>query len=116
MTSARCSRAGADRRPLSEGEPGDAAMSAGGRRGICACACSFSARMARTRVVRVVVRWRAGPTWASGPPSEQPGWDEHASFVDDLVANGTMVLGGPFADNSGSLTVLQHIGEDEARE
>ena len=72
--------------------------------------------MARTRVVRVVVRWRAGPTWASGPPSEQPGWDEHASFVDDLVANGTMVLGGPFADNSGSLTVLQHIGEDEARE
>ena len=72
--------------------------------------------MVRTRIVRVLVRFRAGPTWTSGPPDEQPGWDEHAAFIDDLVAHGTMVLGGPFADNSGSLTVLENIGEDEARE
>jgi uncharacterized protein YciI len=72
--------------------------------------------MGRTRVVRVVVRFRAGPTWTSGAPDEQPGWDEHAAFVDELVARGTMVMGGPFADYSGSMIVLENMGEDEARE
>ena len=72
--------------------------------------------MGRTRIVRVLVRFRAGPAWTSGPPDDQPGWDEHAAFVDDLVARGTMVMGGPFADHSGSVIVLENIGEDEARE
>jgi uncharacterized protein len=69
----------------------------------------------RTRIVRVVVRFRAGPTWTSGPPDDQPGWDEHAAFVDDLVARGIMVMGGPFADYSGSATVLENVTEEEAR-
>jgi uncharacterized protein len=72
--------------------------------------------MARTRIVRVIVRFRAGPTWTSGPPEEQPGWDEHAAFVDEVIARGTFVMGGPFADQSGSLSVLENIGEEEARE
>jgi uncharacterized protein YciI len=72
--------------------------------------------MARTRVVRVVVRWRAGPAWTSGPPEEQPGWDEHAVFVDELVERGAFVMGGPFADYSGSLTLLEGVSEEEARE
>ena len=72
--------------------------------------------MARTRAVRVVVRFRAGPTWTSGRPEDQPGWDEHAAFVDELVARGTFVMGGPFADYSGSFTVLENVTEDEARE
>ena len=72
--------------------------------------------MARTRIVRVVVRFRAGPTWTSGPPDDQPGWDEHAAFVDGLVARGTMVMGGPFADFSGTQIVLENVTEDEARE
>ena len=72
--------------------------------------------MARTRIVRVLVRFNAGPTWASGPPEEQLGWDEHASFVDELVASGTMVMGGPFADYSGSLIVLENVDQEEARE
>jgi hypothetical protein len=72
--------------------------------------------MARTRIVRVLVRFRAGPTWASGPPEEQPGWDDHAAFVDELVARGAMVMGGPLADHSGSLIVLENVGEDEAKE
>ena len=66
--------------------------------------------------MRVVVRFRAGPSWTSGPPEEQLGWDEHAAFVDELVERGTMVMGGPFADESGSLIVLENVGEDEARE
>jgi hypothetical protein len=38
--------------------------------------------MARTRIVRVMVRWRAGPTWTAGTPQDQAGWDDHAEFVD----------------------------------
>ena len=62
---------------------------------------------------RLVVRFRAGPTWASGSVREQPGWDEHATFVDGLVERGTMVMGGPFADNSGSMSLLEGISVDE---
>ena len=72
--------------------------------------------MARTRIVRVLVRFGAGPTWTSGPPDDQPGWDDHAAFVDELVARGTMVMGGPLADYSGSVILLENVGEDEARE
>lgn len=66
--------------------------------------------------MRVLVRFRAGPTWESGPPEEQPGWDEHAAFVDDLVERRIMVMGGPFADYSGTTIVLERVSEDEARE
>ena len=72
--------------------------------------------MPRTRIVRVLIRWRAGPTWTGGPPEEQPGWDEHAAFVDDLVERGIFVMGGPFADYSGSFAILENVSEDEARE
>jgi uncharacterized protein len=72
--------------------------------------------MARTRIIRVLVRFRAGPTWTSGPPEEQPGWDEHAAFVDDLIERRIFVMGGPLADHSGSQSVLENVGEAEARE
>jgi len=73
--------------------------------------------MARTpRTVRVLVRWKAGPTWAGGAVDEQPGWDEHAAFIDDLVERGIFVMGGPLADKSGSLSVLENVTEQEARE
>jgi uncharacterized protein YciI len=72
--------------------------------------------VSRNRVVRTFVRFRAGPTWESGPPEDQPGWDEHAAFVDDLIERGTFVMGGPFADYSGSMSLLEGVGEDEARE
>ncbi|TMM05320.1 MAG: hypothetical protein E6G02_07650 [Actinobacteria bacterium] len=64
---------------------------------------------------RVVVVWRAGPTWTSGGVREQPGWDAHAEFIDALIANGTFVMGGPFADNSGSMSLLEGVNADEAR-
>jgi len=56
------------------------------------------------------------PFRRSGPPEDQPGWDEHAAFIDDLIARGTFVMGGPFADHSGSFSILESVGEDEARE
>lgn len=71
--------------------------------------------MARTKIVRVVVSWRAGPAWTSGSPEDQDGWDEHAAFIDDLVERGIFVMGGPYADNSGSHTILENVTADEAR-
>jgi uncharacterized protein len=62
---------------------------------------------------RVVVRFSAGPTWTSGAPEEQPGWDAHNDFVDDLVARGVFVMGGPFSDYTGSMTVFEGLSIDE---
>jgi uncharacterized protein YciI len=64
---------------------------------------------------RVIVRYGAGPTWGEGPPEDQPDWDAHADFVDDLVARGTFVMGGPFQDNSGSMVLLEGVDAEEAR-
>ena len=68
------------------------------------------------KAVRVVVRWRAGPAWTTGTPEDQDGWDEHAEFIDGLIERGIFVMGGPFADDSGSMSLLENVGEDEARE
>ena len=39
---------------------------------------------------------QAGPMWeASKPMEEQSGWDAHATFMDQLVDDGFIVLGGP---------------------
>jgi uncharacterized protein YciI len=62
-----------------------------------------------------MVRFRAGPTWTSGSVREQPDWDAHAEFVDALIERGTFVMGGPFGDNSGSMSLLEGIDLDEAR-
>jgi uncharacterized protein YciI len=32
---------------------------------------------------------------------EQPLWDEHAAFIDQLVAEGFILMGGPFVDEGG---------------
>jgi uncharacterized protein YciI len=62
-----------------------------------------------------MVRFRAGPTWTSGSVREQPDWDAHAEFVDALIERRTFVMGGPFGDNSGSMSLLEGVDADEAR-
>ena len=40
-----------------------------------------------------------GPAWdSSRRRREQDGWDEHAAFMDALVEEGVIVLGGPVGD------------------
>jgi hypothetical protein len=47
----------------------------------------------------LVVLRRAGPDWdPSKPMEEQSGWDDHAAFMDGLVEDGFIVLGGPLED------------------
>ena len=65
---------------------------------------------------RVLVIFRAGPTWESGPPEDQPDWDAHADWVDDLIARGTFVMGGPLTDYSGSVSLLEGLNAIEAGE
>jgi hypothetical protein len=42
---------------------------------------------------------RSGPRWDSSLPLEQQSdWAAHATFMDELVGDGFLVLGGPLAD------------------
>src|SRR5438105_14916261 len=59
-----------------------------------------------------------GPQWdRARPRREQDGWDEHASFVDALVSEGLVVLGGPLGDPDfgPALLVFHAESEDEIR-
>ena len=59
-----------------------------------------------------IILWAPGPAWVSGKTvREQPYWAEHATFMDQLFEDGTVLLGGPFADASGSLVVVEAESE-----
>ena len=62
------------------------------------------------------MRARAGEAGGSGPPEEQPDWDAHEAFIDDLVDRGLMVMGGPFSDFGGSMMLFEGIGAGEVAE
>ena len=47
---------------------------------------------------------------------EQPHWDDHAAFIDRLVAEGRVVLGGPLVDEGGAVLVLRGTDERATRE
>jgi hypothetical protein len=48
-----------------------------------------------------IVFRRPGPAWVSGLGSrQQPGWDEHAAFMDGLYESGRVLIGGPYSDFS----------------
>jgi len=58
--------------------------------------------------------WAPGPAWVSGKTvRNQPYWAQHAAFMDRLFENGTVVLGGPFADATGSLVIVEAENEHE---
>jgi uncharacterized protein YciI len=46
---------------------------------------------------------------------EQDGWDEHAAFMDALVDDGFVVLGGPFGDGTRVLLAVAADDEDAIR-
>lgn len=47
----------------------------------------------------LVTRTRSGPEWEpSVPLEEQSGWRAHADFMDGLVDDRFIILGGPLAD------------------
>jgi uncharacterized protein YciI len=57
-------------------------------------------------------RW--GPAWDRARPlREQQQWAEHAQYMDELVDDGFVVLGGPLGD--GALLIVIAEGEDTVR-
>ena len=59
---------------------------------------------------------RSGPEWdPARPMEEQSGWPAHASFMDGLVEEGFIVLGGPLGDEHRVVHVVEAESEDEVR-
>ena len=51
---------------------------------------------------------KPGTVWDRDKPvREQPFWDEHARFMDALFETGVILLGGPFADRTGSMVIVR---------
>jgi len=64
----------------------------------------------------LVVLRRSGPLWnPSLPLEEQSDWPAHASFMDGLVEAGSVVLGGPLADDCRVVHVVEADSEDAVR-
>jgi uncharacterized protein YciI len=62
-----------------------------------------------------LVRRARGPAWDhSRLRREQPGWDEHAAFMDALAEEGIVVLGGPVGEGDGEDALLVVDLESEA--
>ncbi|HET9111311.1 MAG TPA: YciI family protein [Ktedonobacterales bacterium] len=47
---------------------------------------------------------------------QQPYWDEHAEFIDRLVDEGFILMGGPLLDEGGAMLIVQARDEADARE
>ena len=62
------------------------------------------------------VRLVHGPGWdAARSTRTQAGWDEHAAFMDGLVDEGFVILGGPVGDGEQTLHVVEATDENEIR-
>ena len=61
-----------------------------------------------------VILWAPGAAWTAGKTvREQAYWPEHAEFMDRLFENGTVIMGGPFSDGTGSLVIVEAEDIDE---
>jgi uncharacterized protein len=59
---------------------------------------------------------RGGPWDWSRDLREQDGWDVHAAFMDSLVEDGFIVLGGPLGDGGEVLHAVAAPSEQAIRE
>ncbi|HEV2581446.1 MAG TPA: hypothetical protein VGT44_11405 [Ktedonobacteraceae bacterium] len=58
-----------------------------------------------------------GTNWVAGKTSrEQPYWTEHATFMDALFEDGMVIMGGPFADYSSILVIIEASDEGSVRD
>jgi hypothetical protein len=67
-------------------------------------------------VAYFVVLRRTGPAWdPTRQLEQQSGWDEHAAFMDGLVADGFVMLGGPLADEVRIVLAVEAPSEEAVR-
>jgi uncharacterized protein YciI len=64
----------------------------------------------------LVMLRRSGPEWdPSRPMEEQSGWPAHAAFMDRLVEDGFVVLGGQLADEVRVAQAVEAESEEAVR-
>ena len=64
----------------------------------------------------LVILRRSGPQYDhSKPLEEQSGWRAHAAFMDGLVDDGFIVLGGVLGDEVRTAHAVEASSEDEVR-
>jgi hypothetical protein len=64
-----------------------------------------------------VVTREPGPTWdRARPMREQDDWDAHASFMDGLVDDGFVLLGGPLGDGMRFLHIVEAQTERKVKD
>jgi len=59
---------------------------------------------------------RGGPWDWRRDMREQDGWDEHAKFMDDLVDEGFLLLGGPLEGDRETMHIINAASEVAIRE
>jgi hypothetical protein len=65
----------------------------------------------------LVILRRSGPDYDhSRPLEQQSGWDEHAAFMDGLVDDGFIVLGGVLGDELRTAHAVEAGSEQEIRD
>ncbi len=63
-----------------------------------------------------VVMRSKGQAWEVGKPlSAQQLWSDHATFMNRLAEQGFIILGGPFAEEGGSLLIIDAPDEETTR-
>jgi uncharacterized protein YciI len=63
------------------------------------------------------VTMKPGPNWDdSRDRREQDAWDEHAAFMDGLVDEGWLILGGPIGDGTNTMHAIEAADEQEVRD
>jgi hypothetical protein len=64
----------------------------------------------------LVTLHRSGPSYdASLPLEDQSGWEEHSDFMDGLVDDGSVVLGGPLGDDHRVVLAVEAEDDDGVR-
>jgi uncharacterized protein YciI len=67
-------------------------------------------------VATFAVRIVHGPTWDPRLEiREQRDWDSHAAFMDTLVDDGFVILGGPVGYDDGALHLVESTDEQDVR-
>jgi len=75
---------------------------------------TVTARAYRAGVAVFLVSEENGPAWDDGRPRrEQAGWDEHGAFMDRLLDEGFVVLGGPVGDGERALLAVEAADAEE---
>ena len=72
-------------------------------------------RVGRVPMFLVTIH-RSGPEYdLSKPLEEQSGWEAHADFMDALVDDGVIVLGGPLSDEFRVMHAVEAESEEAVR-